>query len=112
MTPPSLRQKPVDALHYEMAQEMAGALGRMGRELERTLRALSDFESTCATQGPADLAAPGDVANKRRELTAKAGHALWQLIVQREACGLRDSRQVMRDYAVPAEVRNRMGIFP
>jgi hypothetical protein len=110
MMRPSLRQKPVDALHYEMAQEMAGALGRMGRELERTLRALSDFEASCTD--PASLSAAADIVNKRRRLTAEAGHALWQLIVQREACGLRDGRQVMRDYAVPPEVRNRMGVFP
>jgi len=32
--------------------------------------------------------------------------------VQREACGLRDSRTIMRDYKVPAEVFERMGVFP
>ena len=31
-------------------------------------------------------------------------------MVQREACGMRDSRQVMRDYRVPVEVQYRMGI--
>jgi len=30
----------------------------------------------------------------------------------REACGLRDSRTVMRDYAVPADVQARMGLPP
>jgi hypothetical protein len=30
--------------------------------------------------------------------------------VQREACGLRDTRQLMRDYRVPPEVQYRMGI--
>jgi hypothetical protein len=33
-------------------------------------------------------------------------------VVQREACGLRDSRAVMRDYAVPPEVKVRMGLLP
>jgi hypothetical protein len=33
-------------------------------------------------------------------------------VVQREACGLRDSRAVMRDYAVPPEVQVRMGLLP
>jgi hypothetical protein len=33
-------------------------------------------------------------------------------VVQRECCGLRDSRAVMRDYAVPAEVQARMGLLP
>jgi uncharacterized protein DUF6665 len=43
---------------------------------------------------------------------AAAAQALWEFVVQREACGLRDSRMVMRMYAVPAEVRDRMGAFP
>jgi hypothetical protein len=33
-------------------------------------------------------------------------------VVQREACGLRDSRAVMRDYAVPADVQVRMDLLP
>ena len=39
----------------------------------------------------------------------EAGHALWMFVVQREACGLRDSRTVMRDYNVPGEVQQCMG---
>jgi hypothetical protein len=31
-------------------------------------------------------------------------------VVQREACGLRDSRTVMRDYNVPGEVQQCMGL--
>jgi hypothetical protein len=32
--------------------------------------------------------------------------------VQREACGLRDMRYVLRDYGVPLEVAARMGMLP
>jgi len=32
--------------------------------------------------------------------------------VQREACGLRDMRLLMRDYRVPAEVAARVGAWP
>jgi hypothetical protein len=39
----------------------------------------------------------------------QASEALWYFIVQREACGLRDPRPVIRDYRVPAEVYARMG---
>ena len=39
----------------------------------------------------------------------EAGHALWMFVVQREACGLRNSRTIMRDYNVPGEVQKRMG---
>ena len=49
---------------------------------------------------------------RRQELVASASEVLWSFIVQREACGLRDSARAMRDYGVPPEVRLRMGIFP
>jgi len=98
--------KPVDALGYEIAQEMASSLGRLGHTLERSLQALAAFDSTRqSTMSEQTL-------ELRRKLTSEAAHALWQFIVQREACGLRDSRQIMRDYSIPAEVRNRMGVFP
>ena len=56
-----------------------------------------------------DLSIAGD---ERKALIAKAGHALWLFVVQRESCGLRDLRQLLRDYHVPAEVHARMGAFP
>jgi hypothetical protein len=46
----------------------------------------------------------------RAAMVARAGEALWMFVVQREACGLRDSRTVMRDYNVPPEVQYRMGM--
>ena len=33
-------------------------------------------------------------------------------VVQREACGLRDSRTIIRDYSVPGEVQQSMGGGP
>jgi hypothetical protein len=100
--------KPVDALDYEIAQEMAGALGRLGRALERALRVLADFD----TARPTGTDLTNQAREQRQRLVAEAGRALWLFTVQREACGSRDSRQVLRDYAVPPEVRDRMGVFP
>jgi hypothetical protein len=91
---------PVAALDYEVAQEQASALGRAGRALEQALAALAAF----------DLAA-GDNQTGRSGLVQAAGEALWCFMVQREACGLRDPRPVIRDYRVPVEVQNRMGVF-
>jgi len=101
----SLRRKGIGrsgiaALDYELAQEQATALGRQGRALEAALKALAEFDRNHAGSAAA-----------RAELVAAAGDALWCFVVQREACGLRDPRTVMRDYRVPAEVQNRMGIF-
>ena len=93
---------PAAALDYEIAQEKASTLGRLGRRLEAALAALRAF----------DAAAPEPCAETRRALVAQAGHALWMFVVQREAVGLRDSRQLMRDYAVPPEVQYRMGALP
>jgi hypothetical protein len=97
-------KKPVVALDYEIAQEIASALGRLGHALERALQSLAQFD---AEHPHADLQ-PAD-REVRRTLVAAAGLALWNFVVQREACGLRDSRQVMRDYRVPLEVQHRMG---
>jgi hypothetical protein len=99
------------ALGYELAQEQAAALGRLGRALEAALAALSRHD--CADTGRDSDAAsrPSPVIPSRQRLVDEAGEALWCFIVQREACGLRDQRLVFREYGVPAEVRNRMGVF-
>jgi hypothetical protein len=103
MRTPSVPAGPtrVAALDYEIAQEQASALGRLGRALEAALAALADHDRTTAS-------ARGSL---RAQLVTEAGDALWCFMVQREACGLRDPRPVLRDYRVPAEVQNRMGIF-
>jgi len=96
---------PAAALDYEIAQEKAATLGRLGRGLEAALAALRDFDAQ-----PAETTA--ERRSERRELVAQAGHALWLFVVQRESVGLRDARQLMRDYRVPAEVQGRMGMLP
>jgi Family of unknown function (DUF6665) len=127
-TPGSARQ-PV-ALDYEIAQEQASALGRLGRALEAALLALAEFDrgvaggpdrmpayEPAADWSAAEVAAqdasllPAEHRKTRANLVAAASHALWCFIVQRESCGLRDPRPVIRDYRVPAEVQNRMGIM-
>ena len=98
-----LHRAPVDVLSYEIAQEQAFALGRMGRALEEVL-AMREFDAAHPRSG-----APTSAQQARRTLVTEAGHALWMFVVQREACGLRDSRTVMRDYNVPGEVQQCMG---
>lgn len=85
---------PLDVLEYELVQEQAAALGRMGRALEAALAKLRDFDAGGREPDP----------QARHTLVKKAGKALWMFVVQREACGLRDSRTVLRDYDVPGEV--------
>jgi hypothetical protein len=85
-------------LEYEIAREKASALGRLGRRLEAALTALA----ACPRMATSDR-------EIRDRLVEHAGYALWLFVVQREACGLNDSTQVMRDYRVPGEVHARMG---
>jgi hypothetical protein len=96
----SSRISRIAALDYEIAQEQVSALGRMGRALEAALAALADYDRS---HGEKDAA--------RARLVRDASYALWCFMIQREAIGLRDPRPVLRDYRVPAEVHNRMGVF-
>jgi hypothetical protein len=104
---------PVDILGYEIVQEQASALGRMGRGLEAALVKLHAFDAAHPVpEGASHSEMRAAERAARQALVSAAGQALWMFVVQREACGLRDSRNVMRDYKVPAEVQERMGIFP
>jgi len=95
----SLAPAHVVALDYEIAQEQASALGRLGRALEAALAALSGHDANHPERDSA-----------RARLVQDASDALWCFMVQREACGLRDPRPVIRDYRVPSEVYARMGV--
>jgi hypothetical protein len=106
-----LAQAPADALEIEIAQEKAAALGRLGRALERTLAALAAFDADIGGQ-PAAMPPAADLKRRRARMVAEASLALWYFAVQREACGLRDLRPVLRDYRVPPEVAVRMGTPP
>jgi len=86
-------------LQYEIVEERASALGRLGRRLEAALTALAACPRTTHSD-----------RNIRDGLVEQAGYALWLFVVQREACGLNNSAQVMRDYGVPNEVSARMGL--
>ncbi len=98
---------PVDVLNYEIVQEQAAALGRLGRGLEAALQDLREFDAAHPRSE-----ASSEERQARRTLVTAAGHALWMFVVQRDACGLHDSRTVMREYKVPVEVQERMGAFP
>lgn len=91
-----------DVLGYELLQEKAATLARLGRRLEEALGALERF----------DAARPAGPAHERDELVAAAGEALWYYTVQREVAGLRDTEAMMRHLRIPREVWLRMGFRP
>jgi hypothetical protein len=103
---PYRKPSALDLLDDEFAQEKASALGRLGRALESALEALARFDAGDQRN------TPSEARQLRASLVAEASAALWHFVVQREACGLRDLRYVLRDYRVPAEVAARMGALP
>lgn len=105
-----------NVLDYEIVQEQAAALGRLGRALEAALAALAKHDQMRREERQreelgGDEGGKRSAAAVREQLLREAGNALWCFVVQREACGLRDQRAIMREYRVPREVQNRMGTF-
>jgi hypothetical protein len=95
----------VDLIEDEFAQEKASALGRLGRALEAKLAALARFDASHGQE-------LSSAEERQSRVSLVASVALWHFAVQREACGLRDLRYVLHDYAVPPEVAARMGVLP
>jgi hypothetical protein len=83
-----------DPLEAEIVAEKAASLGHHGRQVEQAIAALKAHEGT---------------ADERQELLRRAAHEVWAFFVQRELCGLRDQREVIRFYGIPQEVLVRLG---
>ena len=84
----------LDVLEYEIRQEQAATIGRLARDLRHALDVLRETDS----RDP-----------QRARLVDAAAYALWTFVVQRDCSGLRFTEQFLEDYAVPGEVRAKMG---
>jgi hypothetical protein len=94
-----------DVLEYEIRQEQAATIGRLARELRDALDALDTFNRRASSgKAAADSRDP-----QRAHLVDAAAYALWNFVVQRECSGFRGTEQVLKDYAIPVEVRAKMG---
>lgn len=87
-----------DLLKTELAAETASSLGHHGRQVEAAMNAIRAFDA--AGQGSAD---------ERLALVRRAAKAVWAYFVQRELCGMRDHRWVIKDYGITNEVMVRLG---
>lgn len=87
-----------DLLEADILAEKASSLGHHGRLVEQAMAALRAFD-----------AAPGGDPAQRAALLRRAAREVWAFFVQRELCGLRDQKQVIRDYGIPGEVLARLG---
>lgn len=94
--------KQVANVQREIAEEKAGTLGRTGQRLQAAIDLLREHERS---HSPADQLA----AARRERLLWDLAERVESLIVQREACGLRDAHHVLAFYGVPHEATARVG---
>ena len=87
-----VRADAFETLRQEIAEDQAASLARLGRKAEAALTALRAHEG-----------------EGRETVVKAAADAVWCFLIQREVLGLRDRAEIIRDYAIPAEVLNRIG---
>jgi hypothetical protein len=93
----------IDVLQYEVLQETAAVLARLGRKLQESLDALTAFDAAPP---------PGSGSEDRDALVGAAGEALWYYVIQREVMRIPATDAMLRELGVPREVRLRMGLNP
>ena len=84
----------INLLESEMLADKASSLGHHGRLVEQAMAELRAFQG-----------AP----EARLALVKKAAREVWAFLVQRELCGLRDQKEIIRFYGIPPEVLVRLG---
>lgn len=89
------------------AEDRARSLRRAADRLQVALLALETWDLRRA--GAPESA---QQQSERRLLVDVAAQLLWEYVVQREAGGLRDHRELLRQYRVPREVWQRIGATP
>ena len=86
-----------DPIENEIIGEKASSLGHHGRMAQKAVAALHAFD-----------AAP-EAGVDRSMLVKAAAREVWKYFIQRELCGARDQREVIREYRIPPEVLTRLG---
>lgn len=101
-----------NVLETEILQQKAESLGHMGHQVEKALARLRDFEARnpAKERDATEARKPSqDSAARRAALLDEAADRVWAFMIQRELCGLRHWEAVVKAYAIPREVLNRMG---
>ncbi|MCE9573186.1 MAG: hypothetical protein K8W52_08520 [Deltaproteobacteria bacterium] len=90
----------LDGVRQELLAESALSLGLAA---ERMLAAIAELRAwDAAGRGPGP---------ERAALVDAAGERTWGYVIQREVLGFLDTSAALDVHAVPAEVRERMGVF-
>jgi hypothetical protein len=96
-TQPGFVNSGFNVLEYEMQAERAAALGRQGVKVEAALAELNAWDET------------RDSAEKHETLLFNAADAVWAFFIQREMCGMRNNRDIIKRYGIPKQVLARVG---
>lgn len=87
------------AITHVLKQEGAGSLGSAGRKLRTAVDMLQRFDQS-----------GGDPHSARRsELLTNAAYLLSAYVIQREAIGLRNHKDLTAEFDLTAEIWNRVG---
>jgi hypothetical protein len=89
-------ERGVSFLDAELQVEKGASLGRAGRAVTEALETLAAIDA-------------GTIPGDRREQVDEAAALVWELIVQQEACGIRNPQMTYREYKVPRDVVARVG---
>ena len=87
----------INLLESELLAEKASSLGHHGRRVEVAMARLREHD------------AAGGSAEARLALVKQAARDVWAYFVQRELCGFRDHRDIIRQNSIPQEVLARLG---
>ncbi len=86
----------VNVLEAELFIEKGSSLGRAGRAVSEALEQLAAIDA-------------GAAQGSRTEQVDQAAYLVWELLVQQEACGVRNPGMTYREYQVPKDVIARVG---
>jgi hypothetical protein len=90
------------AIELELVKERASALRRAGESLEAALEKLSALK---AKIDGGEVPSRAEAIAEYRELYAEAEKQRWYMVIQREAMGLKQHRELDELYPLPAKLR-------
>ncbi len=94
-----MRAMLIDKTEEEIREEMASALGRIGKKLEVLIAELNKLKERAGLCNDDEIE---NVLEEYRKIRAEARLYYWYLIIQRESVGLTNHDLVRTLYRIPA----------
>ena len=93
-----IRAMLIDKTEEEIREEMASALGRIGKKLEVLITELNNLKEKAVLCNDDELA---NVLDEYKKIHTEARLYYWYLIIQRESVGLTNHDLVRTMYRIP-----------